>query len=51
MPGVDIVVKNDATGSAYTAVSGSDGAFTIPAMPPGTYTATVTLQGFKTVVL
>jgi hypothetical protein len=51
VPGVDIVVKNDATGGSYTAVTGSDGAFTIPAIPPGTYTATVTLQGFKTVVL
>ena len=32
----------------FSAVTGSDGAFSIPAMPPGTYTATVTLQGFKT---
>ncbi len=51
VPGVDIVVKSAATGAVYTAVSGSDGAFTIPAMPPGTYSATMTLQGFKTVVL
>ena len=51
VPGVDVVVKADATGTAFTAVTGSDGSFTIPAMPPGTYTATITLQGFKTAVL
>ena len=27
VPGVDVVVKNDATGSTYTAVTGSDGSF------------------------
>ena len=32
-------------------VSGANGAFTIPAVPPGTYTVTVELQGFKTAVL
>ena len=39
------------TGTVFTAVSGPNGAFTIPAMPPGTYTVTVTLMGFKTAVL
>jgi hypothetical protein len=51
VPGADISVKNDATGTTFSAVSGVDGAFTIPAMPTGTYTVTVSLQGFKTVVL
>jgi hypothetical protein len=51
LPGADITLKNDATGTVFTAVSGATGTFTIPAVPPGTYTATVALQGFKTVVL
>jgi hypothetical protein len=51
VPGADIVVKNNATGIAFTAVSGADGSFGIPAVPPGTYTITVKLMGFKTTVL
>ncbi len=51
VPGADIVIKNSATNNTFNAVSGSDGAFTVPAVPPGTYTVTVTLMGFKTAVL
>ncbi len=51
VPGADIVVKNVATGDTYSSVSGAEGGFNIPSMPPGTYTATVSLMGFKTVVL
>ena len=51
VPGADIVVKSNTTGTTYNAVSGSDGSFTIPAVPPGSYTITVTLMGFKTAVL
>jgi hypothetical protein len=51
VPGADVVVKNNATGTVYTAVSGANGSFNIPALPPGTYTATISLSGFKTVVL
>lgn len=51
VPGADIEAKNVDTGLALAAVSGSDGGFVIPAVPPGTYTITVTLVGFKTVVL
>jgi len=51
VPGADIVVKNNATATTYNAVSGADGSFTVPAVPPGTYTITVTLMGFKTAVL
>ena len=51
LPGADVTLKNDATGTVFTAVSGATGTFTIPAVPPGTYTATVSLQGFKTVIL
>jgi len=51
VPGADIVIKNNATGSVFTAVSGPEGTFNIPSMPPGTYTATISLSGFKTIVL
>ena len=51
VPGADIVVKNVATNTTYNAVSGADGSFNVPAVPPGTYTITVTLMGFKTAVL
>ncbi len=51
VPGATIVAKNNATGVTFTAVSSGTGDFTVPAMPIGTYTVTVSLQGFKTVVL
>ncbi len=51
VPGADVVAKHVATNTTFTAVSGADGSFTIPAVPTGTYSVTVTLMGFKTAVL
>jgi hypothetical protein len=51
MPGVDVVAKNNGTGNTYTAVTDGVGRFSIPAVPPGAYSVTVSLSGFKTVVL
>jgi hypothetical protein len=51
LPGADVVAKHDDTGTTFSAVSGASGNFNIPAMPIGRYTVTVSLQGFKTVVL
>src|SRR5438045_4937289 len=51
IPGADIVAQNDATGVRYTALTGDSGAFTIPVLPGGTYTVTVSLMGFKTTSL
>jgi hypothetical protein len=51
VPGATITAKNKATASTTTAVSGADGLFTIPALEPGNYRVTVTLQGFKTAAL
>jgi hypothetical protein len=51
LPGATITAKNNATGVTFTAVSSGTGDFNIPALPIGTYTVTVSLQSFKTVVL
>ena len=51
VPGATVEAKNNATNVTTTTVSGSNGSFTIPAISIGTYTVTVTLQGFKTAVI
>jgi hypothetical protein len=51
IPGATVTAKNKATAHASTAVSGADGLFTIPALDPGNYTVTVTMQGFATLSL
>jgi len=51
LPGADVVAKADETGTTFTAVTNERGLFTIPAMPIGRYTVTVSLSGFKTVAL
>ena len=47
LPGVTIEATNTATGAVRTAVSGTDGLYTIPLLPPGDYTVKATLQGFR----
>jgi len=49
IPGADIVAKNNATSGESRAVSDATGTFTIQALPPGAYTVTISLMGFKTV--
>ena len=51
VPGADVLVKNDGTGESFTAVTSEQGVFSVPSLNTGTYTVTITLQGFKTVVL
>ena len=51
VPGADVVAKDVATGTTFTAISGADGGFTIPSVPSATYTLTVSLMGFKSAVL
>jgi len=51
IPGASVIVKNDATGVTYETVSSSTGTFNVPALDAGTYTATVSLSGFKTGVV
>ncbi len=47
IPGADVLVKNDATGAEFKAVTAENGTFSIPALSPGVYTATVTVPNFK----
>src|SRR3954466_6480873 len=51
IPGADVSAKHTGTGVVSSAVSNSEGLFSIPSLPIGTYTVTVTLQGFKTVIV
>src|SRR5437016_1582484 len=51
IPGADVKIKNNGTGAEFNTVTASDGGFTVPSLPGGTYTVTVTLLGFKTAVL
>lgn len=51
IPGADVLVKNTATNAEFRAVSGAQGTFSVPALPPGSYRVTVSLMGFKTAIL
>src|SRR3974390_1345896 len=51
IPGADIVAKNSDTGVEYNTVSDEKGVYSLPSVPPGTYTVTVSLMGFKKTVL
>jgi hypothetical protein len=47
LPGVIIEARSSALVGASTAVSDAQGVYRFPALPPGTYTITATLQGFN----
>src|SRR3954471_1113465 len=51
IPGADITATHTGTGVVNTAVSNTEGLFSIPSLPIGTYAVTVKLQGFKTVIV
>jgi Carboxypeptidase regulatory-like domain/TonB dependent receptor-like, beta-barrel len=51
VPGATVTVKSDSTGAESTAVTASNGTFTVPSLNVGIYTVTVSLQGFKTAIL
>src|SRR5262245_10779269 len=47
LPGVIVVVKNQATGFSRETVSAADGSFIASSLVPGTYEVNAELQGFK----
>ena len=49
VPGVSVVVTNTATGLKQSAVTNSEGLFTIPLLPPGEYTLAAQHAGFAPV--
>src|SRR5215212_8532306 len=51
IPGATIVVKNTRTGESFNTVSSGAGIFSIPALITGTYTVSVSLEGFKTALM
>ena len=50
LPGATISAKHVASTVVTTTVTNSEGVFTLPSLPIGTYEVTVTLEGFKTFV-
>src|SRR5262245_64248332 len=50
VPGANVVVKHSATGVEDSSVTNAEGAFSFPGLQIGTYTVTITLDGFKTFI-
>jgi hypothetical protein len=48
IPGATILITSDTTGDKRDSKADSDGFFSITALPPGSYTLTVTAKGFST---
>src|SRR5450755_2888070 len=48
--GATVKVKNPATGLERTTVTSGDGSYSVPELPVGTYSVTVTVTGFQTAV-
>jgi hypothetical protein len=47
LPGVDIRIVENSTGATRTTTSNEVGLVNLPSVPPGTYSVTITLDGFK----
>jgi hypothetical protein len=50
VPNVKVTALKVGTNSKFPTVSGSEGFYTIPQLPPGTYQLTAEISGFKTYV-
>jgi len=51
LPGVTVEAKSSVLPAARTSVTGADGIYQLPALPPGSYTLTFTLSGFQTATM
>jgi hypothetical protein len=51
IPGATVLVTSNETGVSFNTVTNADGAFSVPSLDAGTYTVTVSLEGFKTSVI
>ncbi len=51
VPGAVVSVRDELAGTTYETVTNARGDFTVPALQPGTYSVSVSLPGFKQVVL
>ena len=49
LPGVTVAISGAGVAGTPSTVTGESGTYRIPALPPGTYTLSFTLQGFATV--
>jgi outer membrane receptor protein involved in Fe transport len=46
VPGASITLHNDGTNAEFKLISDASGYFKAPLVPPGTYTVTITMQGY-----
>ena len=51
IPGASITARNVATGVTYTAITNESGIYTIPYVPPGQYSVSCELPGFKKYII
>jgi len=49
VPGATITITNKQSGAVRTAVSGADGSYSVPDIPPGRYMVVIELSGFQKV--
>src|SRR5687767_410652 len=49
IPGVQLTITNVATGASRSVVTNEVGLYSVPALPPGTYTVKAEKTGFKSV--
>ncbi len=50
LPNANVTIKDSKTGKTQTVVSGNDGSFLFPQLEFGSYTITITANGFKTYI-